>query len=67
MILFRVYKMFGVEAYETYGMTETITHIAVKKLNNFENQKEMLYEPFKVLPDVLIETDREKMSCNKRT
>ena len=24
-----------VNAYETYGMTETITHVAIKKLNNF--------------------------------
>ncbi|NAS30098.1 AMP-binding protein [Flavobacteriaceae bacterium R38] len=46
-----------VEAYETYGMTETITHIAAKKLNHFKDQKEKLNAAFKTLPGVLIKTD----------
>ncbi|HDZ03889.1 hypothetical protein LCGC14_0199370 [marine sediment metagenome] len=40
-------------SYETYGMTETITHIAVKPLNKgaVENI------PFSILPDVIITKD----------
>ncbi len=38
----------GLKAYETYGMTETITHIAAKELNS---------EYFKVLPEITISTD----------
>lgn len=40
-------------SYETYGMTETITHIAVKPLNN--NVSEDM--PFSVLPNVVISKD----------
>ncbi|TVZ13891.1 AMP-binding protein [Maribacter sp. MAR_2009_72] len=40
-------------SYETYGMTETITHIAVKPLNN----KMAKNTPFTVLPNVEISTD----------
>lgn len=36
------------EAYETYGMTETITHIAARKINE---------STFKVLPNINIATD----------
>ncbi len=46
--------------YETYGMTETITHIAVKKLNNFVDitlsTKERSY--FKVFPNISISKDK---------
>ena len=38
--------------YETYGMTETITHIAVKKLNHTSTK-----EYFKVLPNISIDID----------
>jgi O-succinylbenzoic acid--CoA ligase len=38
--------------YATYGMTETITHIAVKKLNKLKNQSNSKY--FEVLPNVQI-------------
>jgi len=41
--------------FETYGMTETITHIAVKRINNFTNSNERNY--FKVLPSVYISKD----------
>ena len=46
--------------YATYGMTETITHIAVKKLNNFtslrgETTKKSVY---KILPNVIISKDK---------
>lgn len=40
-------------SYETYGMTETITHIAIKPLNN----KEVKDAPFMVLPNVELTTD----------
>ena len=41
--------------YETYGMTETVTHIAVKPLNQFNDlDKEPL---FKTLPEVKVSTD----------
>lgn len=42
--------------YETYGMTETITHIAAKKLNRSKHKPEP--RPFKVLPNVLISQDK---------
>lgn len=38
--------------YATYGMTETITHIAVKKLNKL--RKQSTYKYFEVLPNVQI-------------
>lgn len=42
--------------YETYGMTETVTHIALKQLNNFKT--ETTNTPyFKLLPNVTIKTD----------
>ncbi|TMM31898.1 O-succinylbenzoic acid--CoA ligase [Polaribacter aestuariivivens] len=46
------------EVFATYGMTETITHIAVKKINQFsglsENEKQSFY---KVLPNITIYKD----------
>ena len=38
--------------YETFGMTETITHIAVKRVNGTEKSN-----AFKVLPKVAITVD----------
>ena len=43
-------KKRSVEAYETYGMTETITHIAVKKITEGSNY-------FETLPNVSIKQD----------
>ncbi|WP_298287035.1 AMP-binding protein [uncultured Lutibacter sp.] len=45
--------------YATYGMTETITHIAVKKLNNFEEKKLNLKGEFnyKTLPNITVSKD----------
>lgn len=41
--------------YETYGMTETVSHIAVKKLNNFsESEEDKL---FTTLPGIKISKD----------
>lgn len=45
-------KMFA-----TYGMTETITHIAIKKLNNFESNKFFSASHYTVLSNVKITTD----------
>tara|TARA_R110002049_G_scaffold227369_1_gene399561 strand:- start:1945 stop:3021 length:1077 start_codon:yes stop_codon:yes gene_type:complete len=45
------------DVYETFGMTETVSHIALKKLNNFDDKT--VNEPliFKTLPDVKISQD----------
>ncbi|TXD46554.1 AMP-binding protein [Polaribacter sp. IC073] len=51
------------EFYATYGMTETITHIAVKKLNNFtvsqlSETRESLYKgSYQTLPNTVIYID----------
>ena len=44
--------------YETYGMTETVTHIAAKKLNNFESPEAKAANTFKTLPDVTVKQDK---------
>ena len=41
--------------YETYGMTETVSHIAIKKLNNFDDSGSDTF--FKVLPDIRLSVD----------
>lgn len=38
--------------YETYGMTETITHIAAKRINGLSNTTNNLDIPFTVLPGI---------------
>lgn len=43
------------QVYETYGMTETVSHIAVKKLNNFTNTASDNY--FTTLPNINISKD----------
>jgi len=43
------------EIFATYGMTETITHIAVKKLNVFADAVEK--SNFKILPNIQISVD----------
>ncbi len=43
------------KVYETYGMTETVSHIAVKKLNNFDDSGSDHF--FKILPDITISKD----------
>ncbi len=43
--------------YETYGMTETITHIAARKLNHFRMDVDYDERFFRTLPDVSISTD----------
>ena len=46
------------EIYATYGMTETSTHVALKKLNQFSSSKLESTNYYKVLPDVQISTDK---------
>lgn len=48
-----------IEIFATYGMTETITHIAVKKLNNFGNviASETKQSHYKTLPNIKISID----------
>ena len=41
--------------YETYGMTETVSHIAVKKLNNFSGSQDENF--FKTLPEIKVSQD----------
>lgn len=41
--------------YETYGMTETVSHIAVKKLNNFQGSESETY--FNTLPEITVSKD----------
>jgi len=43
------------KVYATYGMTETITHIAVKQMNNFSGEIEESY--YRTLPDIVISQD----------
>jgi len=43
------------EVFATYGMTETVTHIAIKKLNNFLGNTEKTF--YKIVPDVKISHD----------
>ena len=46
--------------FATYGMTETITHIAVKKLNNFVNRISNIVEKsfYEILPNIEIYKDQ---------
>jgi O-succinylbenzoic acid--CoA ligase len=41
--------------YETFGMTETVSHVAVRKLNNFSDSDSNNY--FQTLPDIKVSTD----------
>ena len=43
--------------FETYGMTETVTHIALKKINNFPEVANKLQQSFKTLPNISISQD----------
>lgn len=60
------------DCFATYGMTETITHIAVKKLNNGLNSNS-LSNHFQILPNVAISLDSRgclvieapKVACEK--
>lgn len=49
------------KCYATYGMTETITHIAIKKLNKFTQLELESASVYKTLSDITISKD--KRSC----
>ncbi|MGB5361483.1 AMP-binding protein [Eudoraea sp.] len=44
--------------FETYGMTETITHVAVRPLNHYDPKSN--HEAFEILPDITISQDDRK-------
>lgn len=44
--------------FATYGMTETITHIAIKKINNFSKGNKTHHNYYKVLPNTTIYQDK---------
>lgn len=48
-------KGIGTEVYETYGMTETVSHIAARQLNVEQEEQDPV--PFTTLPTVDISTD----------
>lgn len=43
--------------FETYGMTETVSHFALKQLNNFTEEQRNKQQYFKLLPDISISHD----------
>ncbi len=47
------------QVYATYGMTETVTHIALQKLNNFKNviASETKQSIYQTLPNIFISVD----------
>ena len=53
--LLKAIQTLNADVYETYGMTETVSHIAIKKLNNFES--EINKSLFQVLPNITISLD----------
>ena len=44
------------KVYETFGMTETVSHIAARKVNNFKKDSDK-DKPFKTLPNVSVAAD----------
>ncbi|QMU66054.1 MAG: AMP-binding protein [Flavobacteriaceae bacterium] len=56
----RAIQKISTQVFATYGMTETSTHIAVKKLNHFKNS-EPSSKHYEVLPDITISKDNR--SC----
>lgn len=47
-----------VPIYSTYGMSETVTHIALKRLNGKIKEKKEISNTYKTLPNVKIKTDK---------
>ena len=46
--------------FETYGMTETVSHFALKQLNNFTEEQRNKQQHFKLLPGISISQDERK-------
>ncbi|MCG8802751.1 AMP-binding protein [Tenacibaculum finnmarkense] len=55
--LTRAIQNISTKVFATYGMTETITHIAVKKLNNFKEHEPVSASDYTVLSNVKITVD----------
>lgn len=55
--LFNAIQHVETEIFATYGMTETITHIAVKRLNQFRSAELVSAPHYKTLPNVTVSTD----------
>ncbi|MCG8804704.1 AMP-binding protein [Tenacibaculum finnmarkense] len=55
--LTRAIQNISTKVFATYGMTETITHIAVKKLNNFKEHEPVSASDYSVLSNVKITVD----------
>ena len=51
-------KNVNTEVFATYGMTETITHIAIKKLNNKRHAELDSASHYNILPNISISTDK---------
>ncbi len=51
----------GSAVWQTYGMTETATHVALRKLKRIDPSKDPLSQepPFEAMPGIRFETDRE--------
>jgi O-succinylbenzoic acid--CoA ligase len=58
--LFQKIQLLPTDVFTTYGMTETVTHIAAKKLNNFSSAKAVRNNYYEVLPNVTITTDKRQ-------
>ena len=56
--LFQKLQLVDTKVFTTYGMTETITHIAAKKINHFLNSTEAKENYYELLPNVSIATDK---------
>ncbi|MDP6922973.1 MAG: AMP-binding protein [Lutibacter sp.] len=56
--LLKALRGLSTRVFETYGMTETITHIAVKRLNPSEESTLDKFPAFRVLPGITLEIDR---------
>ncbi len=46
--------------FETYGMTETVSHFALKQLNNFTQEQSNKQQHFKLLPSISISQDERQ-------
>ena len=57
-VLLEAVKSLKTQIFATYGMTETCTHIALKKLNNF-SEKSNEKSHYKTLPSVSISKDKK--------
>ena len=51
-------KQFETSAYESFGMTETMSHVAVRKLN------QQTFQTFEALPGITFETDQNQLIVN---